>query len=73
MTNQDKKNYPVAPGIKRINGEDVKGRKTMLLTPAEALFDLAQGRLLETKKQSGKKFVDPSVNPDPSKELTESE
>jgi hypothetical protein len=37
--------YLVAAGVEKINGVDVPRSRRMSLTKAEALFDLAHGRL----------------------------
>lgn len=40
-----KKLYVVAPGVTQINGAPVPSNRRMVLTEAEALYDLSRGRL----------------------------
>lgn len=40
-----KTNYRVAPGVAQINGRQVPDTGVMLLSRAEAMFDLAHGRI----------------------------
>ncbi|WP_137136557.1 hypothetical protein [Rhizobium sp. FKY42] len=43
--------YQVSEGVTLINGKKVEG-KTVELTPAEALYDLSLGRLIDPKPKA---------------------
>lgn len=45
-----KKLYQVAPGVTEINGAPVPSNRRVSLTDAEALYDLAHGRLELVRK-----------------------
>ena len=41
-----KKAFVAAPGVRSVNGSDVPANRVIMLTDVEALYDLAQGRIL---------------------------
>lgn len=66
MSNQSELiQYDILEGVERIDGQDVSGQTTIMLTEIQAAYDVAQGRLVRSKpKRAPKKEAPKVVEPD---------
>ena len=47
--------YDISKGVERIDGQDISGQATIMLTEIQAAFDVAQGRLVKSKPKRAPK------------------
>lgn len=66
----DKKGFEVGAGVNWINGQKTRAGAILKLTPGEAAFDLAQGRLRPAAEKEPRRKKE-SVSPQLAQELSE--